>query len=464
MLIESFSGVRGVFTKDLTKNVASDYALAFSWFLQKKLGRVPKIVIGRDTRSSGAMVQSVIIRAISIYAKITTLGIASTPATEFMTRSLKADGGIIITASHNEPEFNGIKFLQSSGAVLCAADMEKVIKAFHSKKHPTSLVKSRPVTKSSVTKYSKFILSYLTKKDIALIRKHKFSVVFDANGGSVLPYVNYISRALSLNYQIIGKTPGKFHRTIEPTEKSLAPLAKKLSKSKLAFAFDCDADRAELVYGGRVLSGQYVLALVVQSELNRVRTSSNFSVVINDATSQMIVKLAKSSKHRVSVHEVEVGETNVVSKMEDLAIKGAKNIVGGEGSSSGGIVPPSKCRDGLLSMVLILRLVVRSGKTLDELISVLPSFYTLRKNFKTAKSIDLDAISSSLKKRGARVVRHGGKTGSVKGFFNGKLEGFVWFRASKTEKGLFRVISDSKNKAVAEKLLSMGFTFLKNKR
>jgi phosphomannomutase len=444
-LVESFSGVRGVYGKDITLQVASDYSAAFCSTLKSR----PTIVIGRDSRPSGMALMNAMIRRLSGSAKIISLALSSTPAIELMVRKLKADGGIMITASHNEPEYNGWKFLGKSGAVLEPMRMDAVIRAYRKGKSPKQ-GKKAPVRKlSSVKPYNDFLLSFLTKKDIMSIRQRRFKIWFDPNGGASTPYLKGVIKSLNLDAKIIN--PKRFARLVEPNAKSLSPLSKRLPVGAIGIGFDCDADRAELVLRskfGPVLSGQYLLALVVQSVLERKKGT----VVTNDATSGIVSHVAHSYGCRIK--EVEVGETNVVTSMAKL-----KSTVGGEGSSSGGVVPPSRCRDGLLSLVMILRLLAKYGKTIDELLEELPLYHTPRKNIKITLGAGLmDQLAKKLKQAGARVVRHGGKSGSVKGFFP---YGWVWFRGSKTEAGVFRVIADSAGKSEADKLLKRGLAILK---
>ena len=158
---------------------------------------------------------------------------------------------------------------------------------------------------------------------------------------------------------------GIFNRLIEPTQESLAYLADEVEKENadLGAGWDCDGDRVELVIPnnseftkqqGRMLSGQYILALLVEEVMSEYK-GENKVVVTNDATSNLVTEVAE--KHNAKVVEVEVGEINVVEKIEEL-----NAAVGGEGSSSGGIFPPSKCRDGILTLIMIFGLIAKRKK------------------------------------------------------------------------------------------------------
>ena len=146
-LVESFSGIRGIFDKTLTEEVAVRYALSYFNFLQDKFKKKQlKIVIGTDTRPSKDILKNAVIEALD--CDIIDVGIASTPMTEFAVRHFKADGGIIITASHNEPYWNGFKFLDNDGAVLRPKDMDTVIKKYRNIKK----INIGNITKKRITK------------------------------------------------------------------------------------------------------------------------------------------------------------------------------------------------------------------------------------------------------------------------------------------------------------------------
>src|SRR3989339_1957506 len=125
-LMESFSGIRGIYGKDLTESIAARYACTYCSFLRNKLKKNnPAIVIGRDTRASGQKIKDSILRILD--CNFIDVGVAPTPAVEFAVRHFDADGGIIITASHNEPYWNGFKFLSQDGSVLSGKEMGIVI-------------------------------------------------------------------------------------------------------------------------------------------------------------------------------------------------------------------------------------------------------------------------------------------------------------------------------------------------
>jgi len=449
-LVESFSGIRGIYGKDLTESTAVRYAWAYNSFLKKKTGKGnPTLVIGTDTRLSGSKLSDSVIGVLD--CNFIDVGIAPTPAIEFSVRYFNADGGIIITASHNEPYWNGFKFLGSNGAVINEKEMSQVInnsktlKDFHKIQDRKILEKNNEALK----KYTEFALRIVGAKNIEKITASKQKIVLDPNGGAGI-IVKKILEQIGINVVGVNMGYGEFNRTVEPTEDSLIYLKNIIDGNNADFAagFDCDADRIGiLMANAKFLSGNQILALVVQEALSNPDTSKKKIVVVNDATSNVVRDVAASLGARIK--EVEVGETNVVEEMLRL-----NAIAGGEGSSGGAIIPPSMCRDGILTLLIILSKIANSGKKLDELVKYLPEYYTLRNKIEfDAKKHD--KIKKNIKQHYSRQGFEIRETGGIKGglkIITGR-NSFVWFRASKTEGSIFRIMSDSDKKEEAEKLM-----------
>ncbi len=451
-LVESFSGVRGIYGKDLTDSIAVRYAYAYYSFLRDKTRKnAITIAIGIDTRPSGTKLSDAVMSILD--CSFIDVGIAPTPAIEFAVRHFNADGGIIITASHNEPYWNGFKFLGNDGAVLSGKDMDLVINNFKIKTlknfHKIQDRKILEKNTEAIKEYTQFIRSIIGRENIENIRSSGQKIVLDPNGGTAAVAKKILEQA---GVEVVGVNMayGEFSRTIEPTEDSMIYLKKVIDDNKADFAagFDCDADRAGiLLKSGEFLSGNCILALVVDDTLSSAKNPQNQFVVVNDATSNIVRDVVK--KYRAKIREVEAGETNVVEEMHR-----SKAIIGGEGSSGGVIMPPSKCRDGILTLLLILSIAAKKEKRLHDIVEELPKYYTLRKKieFEVKKH---DHIKKYLKnyysKKGFEIRESGGIKGSLK-VITGK-NSFVWFRASKTEGNVFRIISDSDKKDEAERLI-----------
>ena len=449
-LVESLSGIRGIYGKDLTESSAVTYAYAYYSFLRKKTKKNnPTIVIGMDTRPSGVKLADAIMGILD--CNFIDVGIAPTPAVEFAVRHFAADGGIIITASHNEPYWNGFKFLGANGGVLNELEMHSIISNFKTIRNFHKIQERRIIEKNSETvkEYTNFVFSIIGKENIGTIKDSTQKIVIDPNGGTGV-IAKHIVEQLGVRVICVNSVYGDFNRAVEPNEDSLIYLKNVTDKNNADFAagFDCDADRVEiLLNNGQILSGDHILGLIVSEVLSESKNPRNQTVVVNDATSNLVRRIV--ADFGAKMKEVQVGEINVVEEM-----RRSKAMVGGEGSSGGAIIQPSKCRDGILTLCMLLSIISKKEKKLADLANDLPKYCTLRKKVEYNISRHND-IKKSLKKyyskKGFEVRETGGVKGSLK-VITGK-NSFVWFRASKTEGNLFRIMSDSDEEMEAEILM-----------
>ena len=451
-LMQSFSGIRGIYGKDLTESIAVRYAYSYFSFLKNKTKKNSlTIVIGADTRPSGAKISDAVMGILD--CSFIDVGIAPTPAIEFAVRHFNADGGIIITASHNEPYWNGFKFLSNGGAVLGPKEMAPVISNFKinslSDFHKVNDRRILQKNAEALKKYEEFLFEIIGMDSIRKIKSSGQKIVLDPNGGAgiiakrILEHVGVDVTGINMRY-------GEFNRQVEPTEDSLVYLKNTMDENKADFAagFDCDADRVEiLLNSGKLLSGNQILALIAGEMLSQTGDPKNKTVIVNDATSNVVRGIVQ--KFGAKLKETQAGEINVVEEMQK-----SKAILGGEGSSGGAIIPPSKCRDGILTLLMLLSIAAKKDKRMGDIADELPKYYTLRKKmeFEAKKH---DGIKNYLKnyysKKGFEARESCGINGSLK-VIAGK-NSFAWFRASKTEGNVFRIITDSDNKNEAEKLM-----------
>jgi len=455
-LVESFSGVRGIYGRSLNEKLAAVYAKAYLHHIVSEAGKAPKLVIGTDTRPSGDSLKAAMISALKDYCSaIIDVDVATTPMIELAVRGYKADGGIIITASHNPAEYNGWKFLAKSGAVLSASEMKKVIE--NSKNKTLKIKKSAKCKISNMSldleqKYRKFILDIVGKSNAQKIKKSKLKLVIDPNGGAAWSIAGKVLNDLGVEAVFISEEPGKFHRKIEPTEQSLSfmvPIVKE-ENANFGVGFDCDADRAEFVlpFGeifGKTLSGHYLIAILADYLLPKSKNIKSKVVVVNDATSQIVAHVAK--KHKAKLYVVEVGETNVVSEMQRK-----KACIGGEGSAAGGIIPPSTCRDGILGMAMLLAIIANTKKTLVDLASEMPRYYTPQIKVKT-KVANLKRLVKNYFKE-YKITETGDETGGIKVWID--AGSWIWFRGSKTEPDIINIIADSMNQDKSDDMIILG--------
>lgn len=452
MLVESLSGIRGIYNRDLTLEVARKYAVAYYACMKKPR----KIVIGTDGRPSAKALRDAMVLVLP--CDIHDLGTLPTPAIQHSIKKLKADGGIIITASHNEPYWNGFKFLGKDGSVLKPKDMEKVISQYqgmtermfslHLKRHSKMLVQRKIEDRSQEAKkaYTEHIVRALGPATIRKLKQAKLSVVLDPNGGAGTQTADILERA-GLTVHGINMQEGIFTRKVEPTQESLLYLTTFIREMKASFGagFDADADRVEIILeDGTMISGNHLLAAAVKQQLSSSKSPQKEHVVVNNATSSIVRDVVEEAG--ANFHEVEVGEANVVEAMEKH-----KSSIGGEGSSSGVILAPGKCRDGILGLLLFAAIAAeykKKRKQLKDIILDLPTYYNLREKVDirdTTPNKIMQAIKRHYKGRDLR------ENDSIKVFLSDKS--FVWFRVSRTEGQVLRIIADAPLEQEAQDIL-----------
>ena len=444
-LVESFSGTRGVYGTELKEEIIRKYALAYSEFLKERSKNKDKIiiVIGRDTRPSGEEILNTFIK--NLDCDIINVNILPTPIIENAVREFQADGGIIISASHNEPEYNGIKLLDKDGAILRPQDINSIIQRVHEMDGMSN--NNNNIPKNIINKSVEAIQEYkrLLKEILKTNKINSSKILVDPNGGAGIS-CKEIFDEFGINASYINMKLGEFNRLVEPSESSLKYLEKEIKKQNCNFAigFDCDADRVEILLDdGTLASGNHILALIAEEIISN---SDKKTVVVNDATSYVVKEITERNKG--TFKEVEVGEINVVDEMLN-----SNSLVSGEGSNGGVILFPTKCRDGILTVLFLLKIISEKNKSLKELIQELPKYYYLKEKLKIKENFlkIRNKIKSYYQNKGFKIQETGDENGGLKALKNNS---WVWFRQSKTEDKVLRVIVDSKYKTVAENLLS----------
>ena len=438
VLVETSSGIRGLYGEELSLEVAERYSKAFENFLVEK-NLNSKIVIGRDTRESGESLFNAFIKNLNI--EVINVGVLPTPVIQNAVRAFGADGGVIISGSHLEPKYNGMKLLHRDGAHLRPKDMEKVIKS--SKIQRTGGIgnpKIQKLQKEALQHYIEFVKEIIGEIDFA-----KINFVLDPNGGAGV-FSKPVLESFGVDAYYINMEQGVFNRIIEPgIGNALGSLQKEIKKhdSDFAAGFDCDADRVEiLLKDGSLMGGNEILGIITEDILSK---HNGKPVVVNDATSYVVKEIA--NKYNSNFIEVEVGETNVVEEMKRVG-----SLVGGEGSNGGVIVGNSKCRDGILGVLYLLKILIKHKTNLNSLINKLPKYYYLKYKFKLNKDFSLirkELIEYYLEK-GFEVMMTGDSSGGLKFLKN---QSWVWFRQSKTEDKMIRIVTNSKDEEIAENLL-----------
>ena len=396
-LIKSISGIRGTiggeYGNNLTPLDAVNFGCAYAqWVLNRNLNEKPTVVIGRDARISGKMIQSFVQNSlISLGVNVIDLGLSTTPTVELMVKEYNAEGGIIITASHNPTEWNALKLLDENGEFLNSSEGEKIVKLSESKNFIFSNVHDLgkiTVSDDSMKKHINSVLD-LNLVNVEEIKTKKIKVVVDAvnsTGGIIVP--DFLE---ALNIEVIKlycEPNGDFPHNPEPLKKNLTELSKRVLEcnADLGIAVDPDVDRLVFVCEDGELFGEEN-TLVACSDYVLSKTPG--STVSNLSSSRALSDVTQ--KHNQVHLYSAVGEVNVVDKMKEC-----KAVIGGEGN--GGVIYPESHygRDSIVGIGLFLSLYVERGLTASQLLNTYPKYFMVKEKINLSPSLNVDAILSQI--------------------------------------------------------------------
>ena len=431
-LIISISGMRGIIGENLTVAIAAEYGCAFGTFLKENsTGRKKlSVCIGRDSRPSGQMLASAVTAGLcSVGIDVVDLGIVTTPGAGIMARHLGCCGGVIITASHNPTQYNGIKLLLGSGIAPSLVAAEKIKDYFLDRKF--AFVDSPNCGKITYSEQTDDIhiakvLAIVDKKTIA---RKKFKVVLDSVNGAGGRVTKKLLSELGCKVYAVND---------EPTAENLRGLCRivKAKKVDAGFAQDPDADRLAVIdENGAYIGEEYTLALASRYIFSKKKGSA----ATNLSTSRMIDDIAEKADGKV--FRTPVGEANVAAAMLKH-----KCIIGGEGN--GGVIDlrVGPIRDSLVGIALILELMAEAGKTVSELADEIGGYYMSKDKFATDKSQAGKIIDS------AKKIFADAKVNTADGCRFDFDDGWVHLRTSNTEP-VMRIIVEAKNKSTAQKYI-----------
>lgn len=369
-LMLSVSGARGIVGKSMTPALVARFTANFgAWIRQqrKDTGRPPHVVLGRDSRPSGAMYEHAAASGLlAAGCKVTMLGVATTPGVAIMTQHLGADGGVVITASHNPIIWNGIKLLQHDGTAPPKADAQMLIERFKADQIEYVDVHQLQTCETCDDTPRVHCEKVAALVDVDAIRAAKLKVVIDGVHGAGGSETAVLMDHLGVERVHLYEAPtGQFPHEPEPTAANLTELCEQVPahKGAVGFAQDPDADRLAIVdETGRYIGEEYTLALCAKHLLQKGQTA-----VANLSTSRMLDDIAQQAG--ASVVRTPVGEANVAAGMKDH-----NAIVGGEGN--GGIILPtvSFVRDSLVGMALVLEMLAKRKQPLSVIVDEVPSY------------------------------------------------------------------------------------------
>ena len=446
-LIKSISGIRGTIGGAAGEGLGGvdivKFTAAYAEFIRRENPSARLIAVGRDARLSGAMVSHLVVGSLMAMGfDVVNIGLATTPTTELAVTGLGADGGIIITASHNPIQWNALKLLNSKGEFLSDREGKEVISIAEKEDFRFADVLAIGKEYKDETWAMRHIemVKNLPLVDCKAIADAGFTVAVDAVnsvGGAVIPALLRelgVKNIIELNCD----PTGKFAHTPEPIPENLTQISDlmKDGKADVGFVVDPDVDRLAIVMeNGEMFVEEYTLVAVADYVLSQTpgNTVSNLSSsrALRDVT----------EKHGCQYNAAAVGEVNVVTKMKETGA-----VSGGEGN--GGVIYPELHygRDALVGVALFLTLLAKEGKKVSELKAGYPRYAIAKNKIELTPDIDVNAILEAVK-----VKFSNEKITDIDGVKIDFPDSWVHLRKSNTEP-IIRIYSEAETMEKADAL------------
>lgn len=456
-LIKSISGIRGTIGgkpgEGLSPIDVVKFTAAFATFIAKSAKKKKiKIVVGRDARISGEMVNNLVLGTLQgMGVDVVDVGLSTTPTVEIAVPEENADGGIILTASHNPKQWNALKLLNSKGEFINEQDGAEVLDIADKEKYTFVEVNALGKVTKNDTYFKKHIdkILALSLVDVEAIKKADFKVVIDcvnSTGGIVLPM---LLKALGVNQvvELYCDPTGEFPHNPEPLPENLRDIAKAVKKegADLGIVVDPDVDRLALVCeDGEMFGEEYTLVACAEYVLNKRSPSEKASNKKGNTVSNLSSTRALrdvTEKHNGKYSASAVGEVNVVKMMKET-----NAIIGGEGN--GGIILPELHygRDALVGIALFLSHLAKYGKSCSMLRSSYPDYHISKNKIELTPEINVDSILENIQEKYKKQPIN--TIDGVKIEFDKE---WVHLRRSNTE-AIIRIYSESESETTADNL------------
>ena len=446
-LIKSISGIRGTIGGKVDENLtpidAVKFAAAYGSWLKGQSGKeYVKVVIGRDARISGEMIQNLVqYTLIGLGIDVVNIGLSTTPTVEVAVPLEKADGGIILTASHNPKEWNALKLLNNKGEFVSDEDGKAILRiaqendfSFATVDHLGKLSHDDRYIDLHIEQV--LALPLVTPK---AIQEKKFRVVVDAvnsTGGIAIPRL--LERLGVEVVKLYCEPNGHFPHNPEPLKEHLGDICKRVVEEKADFGIvvDPDVDRLAFITDqGEMFGEEYTLVACADYVLGKAKGN----VVSNLSSSRALRDIAQ--KHGVTYSAAAVGEVNVVTEMKRIGA-----IIGGEGN--GGIIYPELHygRDALVGVALFLSLLAERGGSVQQLRESYPAYFMSKNKIQLTEQINPDQILKVMEQKYAHE-----QTTTIDGLKIDFSESWVHLRKSNTEP-IIRIYTEAKSQEEADEL------------
>lgn len=446
-LIKSISGIRGTIGGPTGENLTPPDVVKFTTayvrlIAERTAGRKPTIVVGRDARISGETVAHLVIGTLlAAGADVIDVGLCTTPGTEMAVITKEADGGIIITASHNPRQWNALKLLNADGEFLSDAEGKRVLAMADQSDYDypdVDRIGHVVSTEEFNGEHIRRVLA-LPLVDVEAVRGRKFKVVVDAVnsvGGVVMPE---LLRELGCDVVELNCDPtGEFAHNPEPLPENLTEISQAIVRegADLGIVVDPDVDRLAFVSeDGSMFVEEYTLVAVA----DYILSAKAGNTVSNLSSSRALRDVTE--RHGGSYSASAVGEVNVVAEMKRTGA-----VIGGEGN--GGVIYPELHygRDALVGTALFLTFLAKKGMTMTQLRATYPSYFASKNKIELTPAIDVDKVLREIRERYA-----GERVNDIDGVKIDFAENWVHLRKSNTEP-IIRVYTEAKSMAEAEAL------------
>ena len=446
-LIKSISGIRGTIGGKVDENLtpidAIKFAAAYGSWLKGQSGKEHvKVVIGRDARISGEMIQNLVqYTLIGLGIDVVNIGLSTTPTVEVAVPLEKADGGIILTASHNPKEWNALKLLNNKGEFVSDEDGKAILRIAQENDFSFATVDNL----GKLSHDDRYIDLHI-EKVLALplvtpeaIQKKKFRVVVDAvnsTGGIAIPRL--LERLGVEVVKLYCEPNGHFPHNPEPLKEHLGDICKRVVEEKADFGIvvDPDVDRLAFITDqGEMFGEEYTLVACADYVLGKAKGN----VVSNLSSSRALRDIAQ--KHGVTYSAAAVGEVNVVTEMKRIGA-----IIGGEGN--GGIIYPELHygRDALVGVALFLSLLAERDGSVQQLRESYPTYFMSKNKIQLTEQINPDQILKAMEQKYADE-----QTTTIDGLKIDFSESWVHLRKSNTEP-IIRIYTEAKSQKEADEL------------
>ncbi len=447
-LIKSISGIRGTIGgpqgENLTPIDVVKFTTAYTRLIaERNPGRKVRIVVGRDARLSGELVRDLVVGTLlASGADVIDVGLCTTPGTEMAVITKRADGGIIITASHNPRQWNALKLLNSAGEFLSDVEGKEVLSMAEEVGYNYPTINEIGKMEEVSDFNEEHIRQVLTLKgvDVEAVKARKFRVVVDAVnsvGGVVIPA---LLRELGCEVVELNCDPtGEFAHNPEPLAENLTEICEAVVKEKadLGVVVDPDVDRLAFIMENGVMFGEeYTLVAVSQYILKEFGAGATVSNLSSSRALRDVTEALGGSYTAAAV-----GEVNVTTKMKEVGA-----VIGGEGN--GGVIYPELHygRDALVGVALFLTYFAKLNKTMTELRAELPAYFASKNKIELTPAIDVDKVLVEMKERYSNE-----NVTDIDGVKIDFAENWVHLRKSNTEP-IIRVYTEAKSQAEADQL------------